>query len=385
MAITINTSPSAINPVYRAINWNATSNAATIKAMRADVYINGVYSTTIDGVQELGSTDTFDFDIRKILQSQLISELRTNITTFKVSNALTSACSVKIRLYEILLTGGVFTTTWAENGAGTGYVESGTVNAVNMATQHQETLTDWTVDSSAKKLLTTSLDNNRIERTVPFQIGFLSSETSGFQSVITKRDRFLNSLGIVTTSVTIPAGLTYGKGIIEIPTSVYSASNVAYIDVQLQNLTPVIRSITYRYKVVDYCNPYTLFWQNHLGGFDHFDFSANVNKKISTRNKSIKKPLLSNFNPEDAGTIIVESSTRTKIKIQTSELSQNELTMLQELIKNHTVVYKWESAGVFIKYKISTHSRKVEDNDDLINTLSVTLEPSNEHISQKGD
>lgn len=382
MAITINSTPLAINPAYRAINWNATSDSASIKAMRADIYINGAYSSTIDGVQQLGSTDTFDFDIRKIMQAQLVSELRTSITTLAVTDAVTSACSVLLRLYEIVETAGVYTTTWAANGAGTGYEQSATVKVVNMATQHQETLADWTIDDATKKLLTLRTNGCRVPRGVPFQIGFLSSDTDFAVNVIEK-DLNLNTLSSTTSPVL--SALSYGKGIIELPASLMTDTNTKFLDIKLQKHLVGDRSLTYRFAVADYCDLFPVFIQNHLGDFDHYDFSANKSKNISTTNQRITKPLVTGFASNDAGQIVINSNTTTKTKVQTSELSAVELTFMEEFIKNHSVVYKWDSAGVFLRYVVSSHSTKVEDNDKLINAISLTLETSNEHIVQKGD
>ena len=380
--LTINTTPSAINSAYRPIIWNVTSADAGIVAVRGDVYINGSYSTTIDGVQQLGSSSIFDFDVRKIIQSHLTSELRTNITTLQCTSATASACSVKIRLFEIILTGGVHTHTWAAAGAGTNYLESSTYFVSNTATQHQETLTDWTVDSSSKKLLTTRSNNNRIPRGVPFQVGFLTADSNLAVNVV-EMDANLNTLNSYTSGTL--ASTTYGKGIMEIPTSCFAASNAAYIDVKLQKVAVGDRSETIRYKIVDYCDAFTLFWQNHLGDFDHFDFGNTRVETINTTAANINKPLPIGFSSENVGLTPVSSEVNSKIKLTTASLSAGELTFLSELIKNHTVVYKWDSAGTFLAYTMSSHSNKIYDNSKLINTLSVTLKPSNDHITQLGD
>ena len=173
--LTIDTNPLAVNTAYRAVKFELTSTDAAIRAVRGDLYINGTYLTTLDGVQLLGETDQFSFDIRKVMQSVLQNELRTNITSFAVTDAVTSAKTIKMRFFEIVETSGVFTSTWLADGAGTNYLESSDYDVVNMAQQHQEVLADWTVDNTSKKLLTLRSDNNRIPRGVPFQIGFLSS------------------------------------------------------------------------------------------------------------------------------------------------------------------------------------------------------------------
>lgn len=379
--LTIDTTPLAINPVYSPVTFKVTSTDTTIKAVRGDLYINGTYSSTINGTQVLGTTDEFNFDVAKIMQSDLVSELRTNITTTVVTDAITSAKTIKMRFFEIVETAGVHTSTWLAGGLGTNYLESSNYDVVNMSKQDRETLADWTVDDSTKKLLTLRTDNTRIPRGVPFQIGFLSSD-SDFTVSIEKFDINLVSLGTVSS---IPlASLTSSKGIIEIAASSFSASNIAYIDVGLLKSPSTARSITYRYKIVDICSKFTIFWQNHLGDFDHFDFGNKVTKQISTVNKTMTKNLTTG-NTEDAGIITVFSSTRTREKVQSSALSADELVFLQELIKNHTVVYKWDSAGVFIRYALKSHSKKVADNDKLINTINVTLQPSIEHVPQKGE
>lgn len=379
--MTIDDTPSSISAAYRPIVFNVSSGAANIRGIRGDLYVGGFYLTTIDGVQHLGSSEEFSFDIRKIMQSVLTSELRTNITTFQVTDATDSAKTIKMRFFEILESSGVFTTDWDEDGAGTNYLESSDYNVVNMATQHQEDITDWTDDTTSKKLLTLRSDNNRITRGVPFQVGFLSN-TTNFRATLETLDENLN---VITTNISISlANLTSGKGIIEIPASLFSGSNVAFFDLSLRFLGSIF-GITYRYKVVDVCNKFTIFFQNHLGGFDHFEFGNKVVKTIKTNSQKMKKPLTSGFSSEDAGIITINTNTNTNISVQTSALSASELTFIQELVKNHTVVYKWDSAGNFLRYTVESHSVKLEDNDELINTIGLVLRPSNEHISQKGD
>lgn len=381
MAITITATPSAINPVYSPIIFTASSGSGTIAGIRGDLYINGTYSSTIDGVQQLGSSSVFDFDIRKIMQSQLVHELRTNITSFAVTNAITSAAAIKIRFYEVLLTSGVLTTTWADDGAGTSYLESSTYDCVNMAKQPLETLADYTIDNATKLLLTTGSDNVKIPKGVPFQIGFIGSDINWIANII-ERDFNLTSLS--STNTGILSSLTYSKGIIEIPSSSFSNVNTAFIDIKISRAASTDRSITYRFKVVDYCDSFPLFWQNHLGGFDHFDFSAKVTENVNTKNQTMEKPLTSGFSSEDSGLISIESKVSTKIRVQTASLSQVDLSKLTDLIRNHSIVYKWNAAGQFLRYVIKSHSTKVNDNDDLINSISLVLQPSNDHITQKG-
>lgn len=378
--LTINITPLAINPAYRPILWNVTSADATIKAVRADVYINGAYTSTIDGVQELGSTDIFDFDVRKIVQGSLNSELRTNITTLQIADAVTSACSVKLRLFEVVLTAGVHTHTWLAGGQGTNYLETSTYNAVNMATQHNETLADWTVDDATKKLLTLRTDNTKVPRGVPFQIGFLSSDSNLQISLIT-RDVNLNTINTYVSAIN--ASLTYGKGICEIPAANFTTA--AFMDFKVIKNSVGDRSETIRYKIADVCNPYPIFWQNHLGCFDHFDFGNEQKTKTSTRNQELRKPLPTTYSPEDASAILVNTEVTTKIKLTTAALSAAELTFLGYMVKNHNITYKWESAGVFYRNIIKSHSTKIEDDVKLINTISLTIEPSNDHIVQQGN
>lgn len=380
--LTINTTPDAINAAYRPIKWTATSTDANIKAVICDIYINGAYSSTINGVRILGTTNQFTFDIRKIMQSILVSELRTNITSFAVTSADNSSKNVKIRLFEVVESGGVFTSTWAANGAGTNYLESSTYSVTNTATQHQEDFTWWTVDSVNKRLLTMSLANKRIPRGVPFQIGFVGSDTN-YTAQYETFDVDGNSLGVIASG--FPVALTSKKGIIEIPSSAFVSSNVASMEVLLREGGGAVRSLTYSFKIVDECNLFTLFFQNHLGGFDHFNFGAKKVVNVNTTNQRMTKPLPSGFSSEDAGSSIVASTVNEKVEVYSASLSASELVFLKELIKNHTIVYKWDDDGVFLSYVITSHSTKVEDNDNLINTIKITLQPSNQHIAQNGD
>lgn len=375
MAITINTSPSSINAAYSAINWNISSNDVNIKAIRADLYINGTYSTTVDCVQQLGSTSIFNVDVRKIMQSILVSELRSNITTFKVSDCVTSAASIKMRFYEILLSGGVYTTTWAANGAGTGYVESSTVKVVNISLQEDELLSDYTVDTSSKKLLTKRTGGEKIPRGVPFQVGFLGAVSLGAK--YTTYDSNLNVIATATLSGANQITPSHGKGILEVPSSLFSSSNIAYIDLGLYDSGSIVEmSEIIRYKVEDYCNIIPVFNQNHLGDFDHFNFGAKKVVNANTSNQSLKRV---------SGDIIVNSNINERRQIYTAALSDKELLLLSEFIRNHTVTHYWKGANNFKRIKLVSHSTKIEDNSSLINQLSITYEPSLEWIAQKGD
>lgn len=374
MAITINSSPSTISPAYSSINWNMTSNNANIKAIRCDLYVNGTYSTTLDAVQQLGSTSIFNVDVQKIIQSTLVHEIRTNITTFAVTDAVTSAATIKIRAFEIILSGGVYVTTWAAGGLGTTYTESSNVKAVNIAIQSDETLANYTVDTSAKLLLTSrGQTKTKIPKGVPFQIGFIGADVN----YIAEIDE-LNEFGAVInnhTSTTLVA-LSHGKGIIEIPSSLFSNEFAKFIDVRLMKSSVGSRSIQYRFEVVDYSKELPIFIQNHLGDFDHYNFGAKESTENDTQNQKIKK---------STGEITVHSEVNAKTKIYTAALSQADLTFLTEFIKNHSVVYRWISSGSFKRITITSHSTKTDDTDGLVNALALTFANSVQHKVQKGD
>jgi len=371
MAITINTSPSSINAAYSEIKWNVSSNDVDIKAIRCDLYVNGSYSTTVDAVQQLGSTSIFNVDVRKIVQSVLVSELRSNITTFQITECTTSAASIKMRFHEIILSGGVFTTTWAANGGGGGYVESGTVKVVNISLQEDEVLSSFTVEDATKKLLTLRTGGERIPRNVPFQLGFISTD-----AVKSKYTTYNSSLVQIATNNSSVVTSTHGKGIIEIPISLFSGSNVAFIDVQLLNAFNDPYSEVIRFKVEDYCALFPIFIQNHLGCFDHFNFGAKKLIKINTSNQSLKR---------DSGNITVNSNVNEKTQVFTEGLSAKELTFMQEFVKNKSVAHYWKNANNFKRLRITSHSTKLVDTDKFINQVALTLETSSEWKVQKGD
>ena len=94
--------------------------------------------------------------------------------------------------------------------------------------------------------------------------------------------------------------VTSKKGIIEIDTSAYVDPLVKYIEITLMNGSSVTRSAIYRFKIEDACDTFTLFFQNHLGDFDHFDFGSKVVKKVSTTNQRMEKPLPTTFTSIDS-------------------------------------------------------------------------------------
>jgi len=372
MAITIDTTPATINSAYSAVEWKATSNAPTIVGMRADVVINGTYTTTIEGIQVLGSSSQFSFDIQKIMQDYLTHDLF-NVTVTAINQAATSSANVLIKLYEITLdSSGVYITQWISGGGGTPDATSGSISVNNSVIYNDESISNYTIDDATKQLLTNHNNLSKIPRGVSFQVDFLTNDVNIYASIQTK-DKIGNILTTITT--TKISSFTNNKASINIKGADISNDNIDTLNIHLIKDLVGSRSITYTYKVVDICHDFVLFWQNHLGGFDHFNFDSKLKTNINTSNQIIRKT---------SGHINLQEKVNEKIKIYAGNLSNADLNKLQDLIINHTLVYRLNGSS-FEKYIVVSHSKKIIDNDFFIGSLSLTLEPQFDKIVQKGE
>jgi len=388
MAISSVTQPSGQVTAYNPVFSQMSSNDANIVGIRADIFVDGTYKTTIDGTNVLNDADDFTFDHRKIAQSILQHEIRTNITTFQLTDAPVSGAVFQLKFYEIINTAGVFTTNWVEDGAGSPDFTGNTHSIINFALQHLEDFDDWTVDGVNKKLLTArtggvSTGSQSVVRGVPFQMGVTSFGVNNRARLRTLDSSFVQLTNVVTATVVL---LTNSKGIIEIPSANFSSASAKYLEITLENSSSVQKSQVYTFPIVDDCpDTIVLFWQNHYGGMDHFSFPAQRKVNVNTTDKRVKRPLNLAFNSEDSGEYTLSSQVNETLQVFSNRLSSSELTMLSELIRNHTVVYRWRSAGVFERVNVRSKSRKVEDNGTIINQIQVTISPSNQHTVQMGE
>lgn len=147
MALTITTQPtdtaSASSSIVlarnlytclRALRFVVTSDDSDIVNIVADVYRNGSYWFT-RALPTTGSrTSVFDFSraIEQGIMRNLLDNINFRIPTYNGTAAVaanTDWCpSIQVKFYEELDSGSGLTTTWAADGAGTGSVDSDSIN-----------------------------------------------------------------------------------------------------------------------------------------------------------------------------------------------------------------------------------------------------------------
>ena len=154
MAITITSEPNTVSSPYRPTFIDCSSDLGTIVRMIADVYVRGTRVTTIDKSPQLGTTDSFRFELGEVLQKELESEYTAATSIIDFNDDVLSSASYYVRLFEVYTSGSVFDTSWTEDGTGVGYQQSSTLNTFNGVNQHQQDISDYQTGSTSKKFLT---------------------------------------------------------------------------------------------------------------------------------------------------------------------------------------------------------------------------------------
>lgn len=382
MAITITSTPNTINAVYGVgLKWTATSNASGIARMIADVYVAGVYQTTIAKDPDLGTTTQFTFDVASRLRTFLSGDFQSSYSGLQVIASTNSSKQVHLRLFEVTEIAGVFTTTWAEDGAGTGYTSTSAVSAVLSALNPTQTFSNYTQANTSKKFLTYLPDYAPILRTADFQIDFVNDGDLG--AIIGEYDA--NQSPIISTNIAVPI-LTNRKGIVKIDMSSLQ-TNTAYITVQLRTGEGLLRSVEKWYKLVDDCDTDTkvLYWRNSLGGYEHFHFGSRVSSKNQSKYETYEKYLSDGYSLTDRGEELLIVESEEYYECISKPIGRDMFIALSQLVKNPFDAYVYENGSYrSIVIDVENTTKENFDNFKGLKQFKVVYRYSIKPVSQHG-
>lgn len=379
MAITVTVSPDTISSAYNPIVWTCTSNDSDIVRIIADVKVDGTIRASIDKDPRFGTTNTFDFDVRSVVQDYLTENLET-ISSNDIANAGSSEVEVQLDLYEVTLPSTVLVTTWTGTGSPSG-TSSSQIWAINSALQHQETqnLNAFTVDTTSKRFLT-NRTTQKLRRTETMQLHFVTNEASVKAKIVQK-----NSSGSTTSTAAFPGSaetITDKAGIVLIDGSGMDAT-AATFEITLADSSLADISETVIVTIDDSCSSEALRlkWVNPLGGIDSYTFNAKKKEEIRFRSKTFEKVIEDGYALKDRGQTVLSVTAYDGVDLFSDILTNTELQWIAELGLSNNV---WIDDGSFIPMVVTSTKTKTIDTESKNFQAQFKLRKANDRITHRG-
>ena len=382
MAITIDTEPSGTLFAYRPLLHEITSDSTAIVRTIADVYVESTYVATLEANPDLDSTAGFTFDIQGVVQDNLDNfdlSLTTGVTN---QNEINKA--IQVKFYEVdQNANGSLSTTWAEDGAGTGSVDSTTFQAINGTLNHKESnsvtpfLSGGTYGSLSKQVAPIRIKDGDIAMITGLITGALPTNYRLRLKQYDSSDSLLSN-GIVGTVVSSKKAM-YGK----YDTDSLNAS-ASYFTLSLEDNTATSITDEVRFNLVTDCDNefVSLYWFNSVGGYDYHLFEGKKVKKVRSKTTNYKQPLSSTFNSYERGDGFVSIDGVEIFEAYSRLQSEERMRHLSELITHKTNTYILED-GEFIPVVITSSTEKINDSVDSVGQFKISFKYANNRISQR--
>lgn len=390
MAIDIYTEPVNYQSPYRPLYFDVSSDLGTIQRMIADVYVNGTLQTTIEADPKLGETDQFRFEVGDVLQKYFGSELD-KPTAFPIGiDQTTSAGDYYIRAFEVVTSGSTLDTSWSEDGAGTNYAQSTTLNTANYVFQHsqKDDGADYAIYQSTSKFSTNRPQNVFSSRNNYLYFGgaTVTAAVTNIKCQVLEYSGFNGTGSTVNSSTSGSITPSYQKVVFGLDTSITdpTAKSLSFQALDSGN-NPI--SEKHYVNINEPCDEdVTMYWQNHYGVFDSFTFKGSKKQKTKTRTTSYEKRLDSSYAFSDRGKLDIKKENTREYEVYSDTLASTTVKWLAE-IGESVDVYIQEtinSSKEFIPVNVKKVSTRIEDTNRPVNQINITYELSNKRINQLG-
>ena len=379
MAITVTVNPDTISSAYNPIVWTCTSNDSDIVRVIADVKVDGTIRASIDKDPRFGTTDTFDFDVRSVVQDYLTENIEI-ISGNNITNAGSSEVEVQLEFYEVTLPSTVLVTTWTGTGSPSG-TTGNQIWAINSALQHQETqnLNAFIVDTTAKRFLT-NRTTQKLRRTETMQLHFVTNEASVKAKIVQK-----DSSGSTTSTGAFPGSaetITDKTGIVLIDGSGMDATASTF-EITLADSSLADISETVTITIDDSCSSEALRlkWVNPLGGIDAYTFNARKKEEIRFRSKTFEKVVEQGYALKDRGQTVLSVTAYDGMELFSDILTNTELQWIGELGLSNNV---WIDDGNFVPMVVTSTKTKTIDTESKNFQAQFKLRKANDRITHRG-
>ena len=311
--ITINSQPSGLKAAYKPIRYEVTSNNQQIVNIIADIFIDGAYYKTKEGICDTSGKAIFDISI--YVQGYIAARLKENDYDLPEMGIATAAIAqpsmhvtVQVRFFEEWSNGTTLESNWQENGTGIADAVSGNIDALAATFQLDDDVTEQDyiarIDHTAK-FLTKKPDNQVLyigeEEYLyfffdPSPTPFATPASATF--IIHK----FNKAGAFVDFLMVNIPLE--KGIYCVPIGILNLnakqpnfinSTIGKIRIEgfitdtTQSDNTILESRTYFIKNSNRCHAQRFHFYNDLGGFDSISIAQPV-KRVQAVEKNSYKP-----------------------------------------------------------------------------------------------
>lgn len=399
MAITIDSAPSnQFHLAYRPVVWQVSSNDVNIIRCICDIYIEGSYYVSIEKSPDIGTTDTFSFDLQSILQDNLSSPIPNFTASSATIRSLSSVVNYYPVFYEVLDNGTTYDTSWAENGAGSsgtsasGFYTPNLIQAINGTLRHEETqtLSDFQAAGTYGTLSkgfkpTTTYDGASCNKIKYAKRGDFIIVNGYRYSAINMRGKLVqydsNDTGLSTTNSTSISSTNVGWQYY-IDTNILS-SNCDKILARIETTGSSATTSYVHYKILNSDNDYVSFyWQNSLGGIDYYLFRDGQVKVYDTKSNIYEKPLSTSYNVYDFGKTVLSKENKISIRTVSEQLNRDEAEWLSEIFTHAVRAWIYVNSK-FIPVLVTDGGITTLDTNNGVYRAEIELMYSNEHKVQR--
>lgn len=395
MAITLISIPDRLNLAYRPMVYKWSSNAANLQYCVIEVLNDGTRIAAKSVQLDLGSSTNFTVNISDIIQDNIGFELNTIGSTGVITptNASGRMENITIKVYEVVLTGGVIVTDYDPDDAsnvdydfwiGGSTNNQNSVNAYNWTFSHFDynsysmsasNVSDYQLVSADRKFLNNAplikdielgqseylglLNGYNGPLTFDFKLEVLTYNSAGallntdYINVTEWNSNYSGSDYILETYLTIGVGTSnlINEGI--------SLTNVSYYTVQLKEATNVASELR-RFNIVEACDSdVRVHWCNNFGKQDSYTFKGNKIETLNHEAKTYLKAIGNTYSSEKRGSTVMQNISNTSFEIFTNSIGRNDYEFLASMLTNKNAFI--EDNGAYYPIIIENGSKLIRN------------------------
>jgi hypothetical protein len=408
MALTIDSQPTtfSVHTAYAPIVYELTSTTSGITRVIAnviDVRDSDNILASIDRDPELGTVDTFIFNIEEMAQNAMGVDVPTYDSGAQF-DPINSSKQFRVEFYEVLEgSTGLLETNWTEDGSAVADAISDETTVHNAAFPFEERLSlNWSdynnnTTNGEKKFMTDQPEVIDISLTdnaflaVSSSIGLANDKYLRVQT-FDSNDTLLETGYISMDLQQSKEGAMIGVGPENINNATFADgtatidSSVAYYEVRFMHFSSIYRNLSrvMRYNITDYCEKQEVrfFWMNKFGKIDSYTFDS---KKVSTQTIERDTYLKSLSNSpviSDRGRTTLSTNSNEEFSAFTRHLSRSKMNWLRQLQKS-PFVYIDNGSG-FMAVQLLDFNFTYDDTENNVSQLEIEYVFANQDEIQKG-
>ncbi len=357
MAITITQQlASGMGTAYAPMIVKATSDDVDIVRMIADVEVDNVFVATVDIDPDPSSV--FVFDVQSIIRNEVtgIIPILQSVNATDIQQAATVMRNVRLQLFEVTLSGGVFTTAHVPGGGGVAdatstnsKTESIKVDRRDFPRRDTNLHSQYFVTSATRRIYHTNApDNKRIGLGESEYLGITKPATASTQMDVRTFDE--NGVQLFFYEVDFSTADS-PEDAYDIPIGTTSLNAFSLLSGVQPIITTDVASYSVRYNaagtgvdprryVIDrktYLSSTRIHFLSRLGRFESFTFTGNKVRSQAVSEETFRKSFDETFDTADRGETTLHKVSQQMFDLVSGLLTVDEKEWLTELLRSESI------------------------------------------------